>query len=394
MKLKNILDIPVLSDKGAISSTIDVMFFLVMVSLSTVLLMPVMLSSGHNAAIQDVAAYRFDERLLQSLLDSRVENFEYVLMPSELSVVVPSESSTGICQSNDIFAKQHAGRTFADLIAEGMMFSLHIEDNGTYCYLHPFSEEYSEATERALEEYLNRRIGGRYYYRLEANWQPVAGCGPSSQLTVGMVPPAMSFKQSIPISVPYSNAVNLEEISFPADDLHFCLAVNSSQKEQELRSMFEECIHLAASNSAVSVVDLYYPEEYLKEIIVGQDLSLMGDSLLGSPSDEVDIERSIAIDMFDNAANVAESMCLNSTGNLTMLTEDNAAFIADKLRNEHTNDIYSHLSVEMSDEINNTVQIMMQTNDSTTLLELRDKQLYSILMHVRPPAAEVTLTIW
>jgi len=72
MKLKNIFFIFLLSDKGAISSTIDVMFFLVMVSLSTVVLMPVMLSSSHNAAVQDVAAYRFDGQLLQSLLDSRV----------------------------------------------------------------------------------------------------------------------------------------------------------------------------------------------------------------------------------------------------------------------------------------------------------------------------------
>jgi hypothetical protein len=194
------------------------MFFLVMVSLSTVILMPVMLSSGQNAAVQDVAVYRFDGQLLQSLLDSRVENFEYMAVPSELSSgVVPSENSTSICQSNDVFAKQHASRTFADLIAECMMFSLRIEDNGTYCYLHPFSEEYSKATERALEEHLNRRMGGRYNYRLEANWQPVAGCGPSGQLAVGMVPPARSFRQSVPISVPYSNALNLADISSPAD---------------------------------------------------------------------------------------------------------------------------------------------------------------------------------
>lgn len=396
MKLKNIFSILLLSDKGAISSTIDVMFFLVMVSLSTVVLMPVMLSSSHNAAVQDVAAYRFDGQLLQSLLDSRVENFEYMVVPSELSsCVVPSESSASICRSNDIFAKQHAGRTFADLIAEGMMFSLRIEDNGTYCYLHPFGNEYSKATERELQEYLNRRIGGRYNYRLQANWQPVAGCGPSSQLAVGMVPPARSFRQSVPISVPYSNALNLADISSPANDLHLGLALNSSQKERELRSMFEECILSAASNSAIFIVELYYPEEYLREISIGQkDLTLMGNSLLGSPSSEVDIERSIAVDMFDNAVNVTENMCLNSTGNFTMLTEDNVALIGGQLRKEHANDIYSHLSVEMSDEINNTVQVMMQTNDSTTLLELRDKQLCSILMHMKPPAAEVTLTIW
>ena len=396
MRLKNILGIPVLSDKGAISSTIDVMFFLLMVSLSTVVLMPVMLSSGHNAAVQDVVAYRLDGQLLQSLLDSRVESFEYMIVPSELyGIVVSPESSMGICQSSEIFAKEHACRTFADLIAEGMIFSLHIEKNGTYYYLHPFSAEYSEATERALEGYLNRRVGGRYNYRLEANWQPVAGCGPSGQLAVGLIPPARSFRKSVPISVPYSNAVSLADISSPADDLNFGLAVNSSQKEQDLRLIFEECIHLAASSSSASLVELYYPEEYLREINIGKkDLTVMGDSLIGSPSVEGNIERSIAIDMFANAVNVTENMCLNSTGNFTALTEDNVTFIGNQLRQEHTNDIYSHLLIEMSDEINNTVQIMMQNNDSTTLLDLRDKQLYSIFMHVKPQTAEVILVIW
>ncbi|WP_370575487.1 hypothetical protein [Methanomethylovorans sp.] len=397
MQLKNIISRQILSDKEAISSTIDVMFFLLMVSLSAVVLMPVLLSSGHNAAVQDVAAYRFDEQLLRSLLDSRVEGFEYMVVPSSMSCIVDilPENSMSICQSNDLFAKEHASRTFADLISEGMLFSLRTEENGTYCYLHPFSSGYSEATERIVEEYLDRRIGGRYNYRLEANWQPVPGCGPSGQLVVGAIPPDISFRQSALISVPYNYAVSLADISSPAGDLKFGRAVNSSQKEQELCSMFNECISQAASGSSASIVGIYYPEEYLERISSGQaNMAAMGDSLMGSPFCEGNIERTIAIGILGNAVKVTDNMCSYSTDNVTNLTEDNISLVGNQLRQEHTNDVYTYLSGAMSEEINSTVQAMMQTNDSITLLKLRDRQIRYILMHARPPAAEVTLVVW
>lgn len=396
MQIENINSRQLLYDSRAFSSTIDVMFFLLMVSLSSVVLMPAMLSSGHNEAVQDVAAYRFDEQLLQSLLDSRVEGFEYTVVPSSMSgiAVVHPENTMYICQSSDIFSKEHASRTFADLIAEGMLFSLHTEENGTYCYLHPLSTEYSEAAQRIVGEYLDRRTGGRYNYRLEANWQPVPGCGPAGQLAVGAVPPERSFRQSALISVPYSHSVSLADISYPADDLNFSLALNSSPKEYELRSMFEECVYLAASSSSESIVEMYYPEEYLRDICSGEaNVALTGDSLMGLPWDEGSIEKTMAIDMFADAASATVNMCLNPAGN-TMLTDDNITLAGNLLRQEHTNVIYTYLSGVMSEEVNSTVQVMMQTNDSAALLELRDRQVSSILMHVRPPAAEVTLVIW
>lgn len=397
MQLKNIDTRKMLYDSRAFSSTIDVMFFLLMVSLSAVVLMPAMLSSGHNAAVQDVAAYKFDEQLLRSLLNSRVEGFEYTVMPSAISGIVSDthENSMSIYQVSDIFAKEHATRTFADLIAEGMLFSLREEKNGTYRYLHPFSAGYSEATENVLEEHLNRRIGGRYNYRLEANWQPVPGCGPSGQMVLGAVPPERSFRQSALVSVPYSNSVSLSEISSPADDLNFSRVLSSSQKEHQLRNMFEQCMSLAASSASGSIVDMYYPEENLRDICSGQANSvLMGDSFMGLPSCEGNIGRTMATDILGNAANATANMCSDPPRNVTMLREDYVLSVGNQLRQEHTNEIYLYLSDVVSEEINTTVQVMMQTNDSITLFELRDKQLHSIFMHVRPQAAEVTLVIW
>ena len=383
-------------DSSAISSTIDVMVFLLMVSLSTVVLMPVMLSSGYSGAMQDVATYRYDGQLLQSFLDSRVECFEYIVAPSAFSenITIPDESTMRLDQNNMIFKREHTSRTFGDLIAEGMLFSLRTEANGTYCYLHPFSDVYSEATENILEEHLDRRIGGRYNYRLEATWQPVPGCGPSAQLTVGDFPPEQSFRQGALISVPYSRSVSLTSISSPADDLRFGLAVNSSNKEYELCSMFDECIYLAASSASASIVGMCYPEDSLQKISNGQfNVVAMGAPLMGTPADGTVIEKAIATDILINAANFTASMCVNST-NITMLTEANVNLAASKLQERHTNDIYSCISDAMSGEINSTVQAMMQTNDSITLLGLRDKQLHSIYMHMRPPTAEVTLVIW
>lgn len=397
MQLKNVMNRLLLSDNEAISSTIDVMFFLLMVSLSAVVLMPVMLSSGHNTAMQDVAAYRFDGQLLQSLLDSRVEDFEYTVMPSAIpgkAAVFPG-NLTIYGPAKVLFTKEHTHRTFADLIAEGMLFSLCTEDNVTSHNLHSFSTEHSKATEKLLEQYLSRRIGSRYNYRLEAHWQPVHGCGLSSELIVGDVPPVEAFRQSELISVPCGYDVSLEDILFPADDLKFGLLVNSPQKEQELHYMFEECISRAASSSAASVVDMYYPEEYLRQMSVRQVMvPSLGDCLVGPPSNEENIGKAIATDILANAVNGTKDVDLNSTGNYTMLTVDNVTLVGSQLRQEHKNKIYASLSDTMSEEINNTIREMMRTNDSVTLLELRDRQLNSILTNVRPPATEITLIVW
>ena len=397
MQLKNINTRKMLYDSRAFSSTIDVMFFLLMVSLSAVVLMPSMISSGHNAAVQDVAAYKFDEQLLRSLLNSRVEGFEYTVVPYAMSGVLANshDNSMSICQGSDIFTKEHVTRTFADLIAEGMLLSLREEENGTYFYLHPFSAGYSGATENVLEEHLNRRTGGRYNYRLEANWQPVPGCGPSGQIIVGAVPPAKAFRQSALLSVPYSNSVSLSDISSPADDLNFSRALSSSQKEHQLRNMFYQCMSLAASSASASIVDMYYPEENLRDICSGQaNVLLMGDAFMGLPSCEGNIGRTMAIDILGNAVNATSNMCSDLPRNVTMLREDHVTLVGNQLRQKHTNEIYSYLSDVLSEEINTTVQAMIQTNDSITLFELRDKQLHSISMHVRPQAAEVTLVIW
>ncbi len=396
VQCKNAMVRQMMSDNGAISSTIDVMVFLVMVSLSAVVLMPVMLSSGYNAAVQDVAAYKYDGQLLQSLLGSRAEGFEYIVTPIAFSdsSTIPAENAMHLCQYNTIFAREHTSRTFSDLIAEGMLFSLRTEANGTYCYLHPFSTGYSQATEKILEEHLNRRIGGRYSYRLEANWQPVSGCGTLSTIVVGDVPPEGAFRQSAVISVPYTHSVSLADISSPADDLRFGIAVNSSNKEYELRSMFDECIYLAALSASVSIVNMCYPEDSLQKISNGQvNVVSLGASLMGTPAEGTAIEKTIAADILINTANFTSSIYVNST-NITMLTEANVNLAARKLQERHTSDIYSYISDAMAEEINDTMQAMMQTDDIITLLELRDKQLYSIYKHVRPPAAEVTLVIW
>lgn len=152
---------------------------------------------------------------------------------------------------------------------------------------------------------------------------------------------------------------------------------------------------LAASSASASIVDMYYPEENLRDICSGQaNVLLMGDAFMGLPSCEGNIGRTMAIDILGNAVNATSNMCSDPPRNVTMLREDHVTLVGNQLRQKHTNEIYSYLSDVLSEEINTTVQAMIQTNDSITLFELRDKQLHSISMHVRPQAAEVTLVIW
>lgn len=383
----------ILSDIKAISSTIDVMIFLLMISISAALLMPVMLPSAQNAAVQNVAGYKFDEKLLQSLLNSRIEGFEYTIEPTIYENIFTMFPECSMYKNNAVLVREHTFRTYADIIAEYMLFSLHTEENGTYSYLHPLSKNYSEATEKIIEEYLNKKIGGRYDYRFEATWQPVPGCEPLSQLTLGEAPPVTAIRQSTLISVPYICSISALDLVYVADDFAFDHAVNSSSKEQDLRSFFNQCMLLAASCSSASIIDFYYPEEYLEQISYREENTLtLGDFLMGSISDD-NIEKRMETHMVNNTK-LKDGTNYNSINNSTNFAEINIALVKNQLRQEYTKEVYSYLSDELSEEINSTVEIMMQTNDSSILLELRDRQMSSIFRRVTPGGAEISLIIW
>ena len=84
----------ILTDQTAFSSTIDAMFFLVMISIAAILLMPAIMADNQYDAAGYTAIQEFDTHLLESLLSSSADDFEYEITPLYIHSMVSHKDST------------------------------------------------------------------------------------------------------------------------------------------------------------------------------------------------------------------------------------------------------------------------------------------------------------
>lgn len=108
-------------DQSAISSTIDSLFFLVLVSIAAVILMPSIMVTDQDEALYYRSTQELDTYLLESLLSSKVEGFEYTYSPLAMSRInIPDNSAIEEPLKVSIVKEQNH-ITYSDLIAEDLM---------------------------------------------------------------------------------------------------------------------------------------------------------------------------------------------------------------------------------------------------------------------------------
>ena len=202
----------ILTDRMALSSTIDAMFFLVMISVTAVLLMPSIMADNQYDAAGYTAIQEFDTHLLDSILSSSANEFEYEIEP--LAVVNISIPSNSITQGpiKTLFGKEQNHRTFSDIVAESMALNLMMGTNGSAIYLNPIAKEHSASTEVMMQSYLDSKIGGRYNYRFEAHWYPVSGFSLGSDIIVGDTPPHDAIRQNAKLTLPITFVASKNDI--------------------------------------------------------------------------------------------------------------------------------------------------------------------------------------
>ncbi|MEZ5333774.1 MAG: hypothetical protein R2741_00280 [Methanolobus sp.] len=155
----------------------DAILFLVFISVSAVILMPTLAADDQYRSGSYISAQEMDTSLMNSIMSSTVDEFEYILEPSELAGIDVNMSDNSILENAEktLFTKEQHHRTFSDLVAEGLVLGLYQDDNGTRKVLNPMTQMQSAKTQDQIEAHLERTIGQRYNYRFEAHWQPVSG---------------------------------------------------------------------------------------------------------------------------------------------------------------------------------------------------------------------------
>ena len=176
----------------AMSIMYDAVFFITMVSISGVVLIPALTSNvAVDTSVEKHREEIVDEALLM-LMTSRVDNFEYVFAGSQIDGIasvagVDVDDKDGLYNSitTQMLGKEQVHKTYADLCVENLVSQIKIFD----CRVNIFTEDYDNALKNRLSTLLNGYLGDKYKFNISVQWHPVNGISFGGELFIGHKPP-------------------------------------------------------------------------------------------------------------------------------------------------------------------------------------------------------------
>ena len=388
----------ILTDQTAFSSTVDAMFFLVMISIAAVILMPSIMADNQYDAAGYTAIQEFDTHLLESILSSSMDEFEYEI--KTLAVVNISIPSNSITQGpmKTLFGKEQNHRTFSDIVAESMALNLMMDNNGSRMYLNPIAKEHSTATTAMMKSYLDSKIGGRYNYRFEAHWYPVSGFPLGSDIIVGDVAPNDAIRQNAKLTLPFTFVASKNDIFETVNDSILANARGNSSNEtmrEILHDGFNDSINVAARGSAEMIVGLIFPSEHLDSLNkTGSGTQSDRLGIISTPDavDTLDPDLVIAAYLLDYTANTVVGLDMEIPADIIL--SEMVDRVEEALVNVMQDRIASQLKVDMMNEINSTVTDIISASDFDSARTLRDAQVESIYRRVNSGGVDIELMLW
>lgn len=200
----------ILRDTEAFSSSVDALLFLVLVSLSAVLLAPVMVGGTQLSALHDTNAAEHNSQVLLSLQNGRVDDFSYAVGGAQMDYLVnetlgPTAVDSAIYQAGKelVAGRELKHRTFADLASESVASRFMLYHDGRTLRLNLLMDEYRANIDTQMRDYLDGQIGDRYYYNVSVVWRPFRDVPIGGETRMGPPVPDTAFVESAWISMPY-----------------------------------------------------------------------------------------------------------------------------------------------------------------------------------------------
>ncbi len=186
-----------LDDVFGISMMYDAVFFIIMVSLAGVILLPVLRTDIALESSVDKHREEIVDETLHTFLVTRADSFEYRFGGNLIDEIAGhigiDNTSNGLYGSvtHWLLAHEQRHKTYATLLAEylGCQFRLPFSFIGTNqinIFVGDFERQLSNETER----FFSSLLGEKYRYNLSAWWHPVRGVPFGGEFSIGEHPPA------------------------------------------------------------------------------------------------------------------------------------------------------------------------------------------------------------
>jgi len=226
-------------NKIAISSMQDAVLFAIMVSIAAAILLP---SIELNTISSEEIGEKNADDILLSILNTRDDNFEYVMADSFLnSIASKSHINTQSSIYNELkeafLGIQQKHKTYNELCMECVSSQLEFSD----VKLNFLTEDFEKELKIRLNELLSNT---GYKYNFSVRWQPINGLNFGGSLYIGGAAPHQAYvSRSVEIMPFFSSySINTEEINKEIDAIkeNFSLLKSNLIDEQRFLKIAEE----------------------------------------------------------------------------------------------------------------------------------------------------------
>src|SRR5659263_533984 len=203
-----------LTDTFGFSTTFDVILFLILISISAVILLP---SITGNTQINSALSSKNQENsgdTLFTLFNGRVDNFEYTVAGDQMDALAGTFNNSSVYTAGKkiIAGKELKHKTFSDIAAENVAAQWVIYYNGTRTQLNFMMTDYSNSSKNIMKNYLDIQIGDRYNYNFTVLWRPFTSVPIGGDLEIGEPVPDNAYVESAYITMPYHIVISRKSV--------------------------------------------------------------------------------------------------------------------------------------------------------------------------------------
>ena len=383
----------------------DAVIFVVMVSLSGVVLIPALQSdTAVETSIQKHREELTDETLIM-LMTSRSDDFGYTLAGQQIKEAANISIDYSNADSNDIIenliktflGREQKHKTYSDLCVENLVSQLNVFGNRINIFTIDFDVKLKEELNKVLGEYL----GEKYRFNLVTRWKPILGVDFGGSMEIGSTPPDTTHVAMTYASLPTTYFSDWSDV---VDD-YICETIDNvtsfaSDEDDALKDQIEnltknliEKIVLYGFKNESGIVEKSV--DYVFSKVEGGIESIFGDSnkMLLDPLEKVSsgITSKLTGKFFE---------IISLTTGLNITDQDSDGDIdcgdaLDSLKGFVVDEVEGILRDVFDGYLNPFVDFIVETLDITSQInEFKQNIIDFIKDHINPLRAEFVLTIW
>ena len=382
-----------LTDTCGFSTTFDVILFLILISISAVILLPSITGNTQiNAALGSKNQENSGDTLL-ALLNGRVDDFEYTVAGDQMDALAGTFNNSPVYTAGKkiIAGKELKHKTFSDIVAENAAGQWVIYYNGTRTQLNFMMTNYSNSSKNIMKNYLDTQIGDRYGYNFTVIWRPFTNVPIGGNLDIGEPVPRNAYVESAYISMPYHIGLTRDQVEEIIDNnFNNSESGNLPSTLDELKT--NETSRVALENEITNTIN-----DAINDTVDGS-VDLIVDEKLGPMLDDAMNKMIEDANNLLSGSDVSLDQEFNDGINNT-LDGENAninGMMSDKLKVYLKTSAKEEIQAASGEEIRSftTELVDMYVNNAMTIDEVKDRILTEVFSRVNINRVQATLSLW